>query len=46
MLHDKRHFQMKIDVTVESMSFKRLNDIMYVSLAESSKFWLCHAELI
>ena len=35
-MYDKRLFQMKIDVTVKSMSFKRLNDIMYVSLAESS----------
>ena len=31
---------------IESMSFKRLNDIMYVSLAESSKFCMCRAELI
>ena len=42
-MYDKRLFQMKIDVTVESMSFKRLTDIMYVSLAESLKFCLCCA---
>ena len=45
-MYDKRHFQMKIDVTVEFMSFKRLNDIIYVSLAESSNFCTCSAELI
>ena len=45
-MYDKRLFQMKIDVTVKSMSFKRLNDIMYVSVGESSKFCSCCTELI